>query len=819
MVSTVTTILPILISLLKQSRYVISEINQKCREEDLPPAFEVDGIRIQGNANHRFEGFGVNLVPLALTFWIHYKPESSEHKSLGKFSIPITVSDISTALTTGNINALKVPLDSIQFLSNEELDDSPDSQISYLDDHQVTLRKGAIDEVGAARYDTSANTPDHYVAALQKDLTTLGFSPGEIDGDFGSLTESALQAFQQAALTKRRYQNGRVITISVSYQGSISGVCDQPTRQEIKHWLEQNYQASRYLSNPVPGTTYANNGGYRGDTGLDINVPCGTSCVAAADGEVIYAEEGHTTWREDAAPEQSGYQTPCSVLIKLDHPLQYKGTTYYYIWYTHLSELEPSIRKPDGAPGTLRVKTGQPVGKTGVANASPHLHFGVLVERAQNSCMPYTDIAELIWGNTSPDPIELPDSDTENEVRTIHHRGPGGAWERTITLPCAGRFVEESHYSTTQDRFPGERLFPNTQTENISSHLERSYQLYLAFDQNTSFEALYCNSWNKVWTPAEGGACGQGSVGSKRPDPEVELWLMTMMWAPGEKPAPGTKFLLSANNRQVVVVAGYETGPGSQEYLGGITREVHAWLRTNNNSQIEVRYLTDQSMKVGPVKLAPDSVGHYRVTADSLNVRSEPVINAAIVGALDQGQVVPRGVKQAEGDRVWMQINLPNLTGWASMKYLEPSSPEANEPQWLTIARREMEAGVKEFPGDRDNPRIVEYLKSTTLDQGLASEDETAWCSAFVNWCMEQANRQGTNSAWARSWLNWGKSLRDPKLGCIAVFSRGEQSGHVGFYIAQTPTHIRVLGGNQGDAVNITEIEKTRLLGYRWVNE
>jgi uncharacterized protein (TIGR02594 family) len=125
------------------------------------------------------------------------------------------------------------------------------------------------------------------------------------------------------------------------------------------------------------------------------------------------------------------------------------------------------------------------------------------------------------------------------------------------------------------------------------------------------------------------------------------------------------------------------------------------------------------------------------------------------------------------------------------------------------------EKGVKEFPGDGDNPRIVQYLQSTTLEAPYNSNDETAWCSAFVNWCVERSGYEGTDSAWARSWLEWGKKTAQPKRGCIVVFERGLKYGHVGFYVRKTQSNIYVLGGNQDDAVNEKGYPTSKLLGYR----
>lgn len=136
------------------------------------------------------------------------------------------------------------------------------------------------------------------------------------------------------------------------------------------------------------------------------------------------------------------------------------------------------------------------------------------------------------------------------------------------------------------------------------------------------------------------------------------------------------------------------------------------------------------------------------------------------------------------------------------------------EPAWLAVARKEL--GVKEHVGDADNPRIVEYHRSTSLGKADANEDETPWCSSFVNWCMVKAGRYGTNSAWARSWLKWGVALDVPKLGCVVVFSRNTNSGHVGFFIKEVGENILVLGGNQNNEVCEALYPKSRLLGYRW---
>lgn len=137
---------------------------------------------------------------------------------------------------------------------------------------------------------------------------------------------------------------------------------------------------------------------------------------------------------------------------------------------------------------------------------------------------------------------------------------------------------------------------------------------------------------------------------------------------------------------------------------------------------------------------------------------------------------------------------------------------------WLAIAKREMDTGIDEAAGSRHNPRILEYHATTTLPDGIAGEDETPWCSSFVNWCIEEAGVGGTDSAAARSWLTWGTALAEPRKGAVVVFRRDPDptKGHVAFYWGRSGDRILVLGGNQDNQVSIKGYPKTDLLGFRW---
>lgn len=95
----------------------------------------------------------------------------------------------------------------------------------------------------------------------------------------------------------------------------------------------------------------------------------------------------------------------------------------------------------------------------------------------------------------------------------------------------------------------------------------------------------------------------------------------------------------------------------------------------------------------------------------------------------------------------------------------------------------------------------------------------TAWCAAFVNASLSQAGMKGTDSLAARDFLKWGQGVDKPEVGDVAVFSRGDPNGwqgHVGFFQGYNPDGtIRVLGGNQGDAVSVANYSPDQLLGFR----
>lgn len=185
-------------------------------------------------------------------------------------------------------------------------------------------------------------------------------------------------------------------------------------------------------------------------------------------------------------------------------------------------------------------------------------------------------------------------------------------------------------------------------------------------------------------------------------------------------------------------------------------------------------------------------------------------------------------------------------------------------PPWLRVAYGEM--GQAEVKGEASNPRIVEYLGTCpalkrahtktkqvplldrktgeprvgsdgkpkmrkvwdTESPTYADIDETAWCAAFVNWCLKKSGLPGLDTdtaGLAEAWLDYGTSIDVPRYGAIAVIYKAAAASsaltstgnHVGFVIdGGLGDRVTLLGGNQGNQVKLSTFSGWQIKGFVW---
>lgn len=146
---------------------------------------------------------------------------------------------------------------------------------------------------------------------------------------------------------------------------------------------------------------------------------------------------------------------------------------------------------------------------------------------------------------------------------------------------------------------------------------------------------------------------------------------------------------------------------------------------------------------------------------------------------------------------------------WIIMNY------SISHPEMMAQAMGEF-FGLKEIPGEKHNPTILKFFKEIGFE--WIQDDETAWCSAFINYLAKVNGYEWSGALNARSWLKTGSRVVLPNPGDIVVFWREDPTswkGHVGLFVRDDGTHIHTLGGNQKNSVCISTYPKHRVLEYR----
>jgi uncharacterized protein (TIGR02594 family) len=143
------------------------------------------------------------------------------------------------------------------------------------------------------------------------------------------------------------------------------------------------------------------------------------------------------------------------------------------------------------------------------------------------------------------------------------------------------------------------------------------------------------------------------------------------------------------------------------------------------------------------------------------------------------------------------------------------------EAPWLDVARQELDKNIAE-----PDARIVTYFGAT--DFGPGATPTTHWCGAFAAFCVSQAGlKPPPGSAVAANWKSWGSEIpfRSGEMpnGAVVVLSPSEgtgTSGHVAFFsrFVENGKRVELLGGNQGNALNLTSYLASRIAAVRWID-
>ena len=137
------------------------------------------------------------------------------------------------------------------------------------------------------------------------------------------------------------------------------------------------------------------------------------------------------------------------------------------------------------------------------------------------------------------------------------------------------------------------------------------------------------------------------------------------------------------------------------------------------------------------------------------------------------------------------------------------------ELEHIHIARSYL--GLSEIGATNKHPTIDAWAKALS-GKWLIGQP---WCGMFCAQVFKEAGLEHKipkDFFRAKEWENAGTRLTKPAYGCVVTFTR-DGGGHVGFVVGKTKTGmLKVLGGNQSNAVTIQDFDPKRVTSYRWVS-
>jgi uncharacterized protein (TIGR02594 family) len=236
--------------------------------------------------------------------------------------------------------------------------------------------------------------------------------------------------------------------------------------------------------------------------------------------------------------------------------------------------------------------------------------------------------------------------------------------------------------------------------------------------------------------------------------------------------------------------------------------------------------LSDEQDAFAPLAQLPPLPPEYQ------SIASERPMNQEFADAISvQGTAHPTSSQQAVADSIIHAVEtLTNVSPLQVAAFMLDIARGNHGDEWRYYTRA--------WPIDAPaNPLILNFFSAThTTPVG----DTTAWCAAFMNWCMIKAHKgrvpaggnPPTASAASSSFRRWGKAVYDPlsagansgspQVGDLAVFQEVNSAGtvdpvhgHVAFFLDMDNNRVKVLGGNQFEgnpvvhAINVKWIPKT----------
>lgn len=148
------------------------------------------------------------------------------------------------------------------------------------------------------------------------------------------------------------------------------------------------------------------------------------------------------------------------------------------------------------------------------------------------------------------------------------------------------------------------------------------------------------------------------------------------------------------------------------------------------------------------------------------------------------------------------------------------SQPKPHEPKAKSAARRDGAPRLASIPSAQAPKRSAlgwpvlvsearKYMGTNPTDR------KRLWCATFMNMVLAKAGYNGTNSDAAKSFAQYGRRISEPRIGAIAVLTRGKRGGHVGVVSGiDASGNPVIISGNHNKRVGESVYPRSRVIAY-----
>jgi uncharacterized protein (TIGR02594 family) len=116
---------------------------------------------------------------------------------------------------------------------------------------------------------------------------------------------------------------------------------------------------------------------------------------------------------------------------------------------------------------------------------------------------------------------------------------------------------------------------------------------------------------------------------------------------------------------------------------------------------------------------------------------------------------------------------------------------------------------------DVGSPRWISIARGYTGTNPTSRK--SLWCADFLNLVLQRSGMKGTSSSMAGSFASYGQRISGPRVGAIAVISRGKSAGHVGIVTGIDGKGNPILiSGNHNNTVAEAPYPAGSVMAYVW---